>query len=236
MQRDRSAGARDRREMEPDDLRPLERVGPRRACGSTSSTTSCTCCSPASATATTPSTGSVDGPRARADADRRRERLVVCAQNHDQVGNRALGDRLPPECAPRRLGDRAVLALRRRCSSWARSTTSAAPFQFFTDHIDPRDRRGDARGAQARVRSVRGVRRRRRARPAGAGDVPALAAHPERGDRELALLPRAARAAPRRCRASSDVDRPTARVLTLRRGDARARRRLRRPHRRGSPA
>ena len=25
------------------------------------------------------------------------ERLVICAQNHDQVGNRAFGDRLPPE-------------------------------------------------------------------------------------------------------------------------------------------
>src|SRR5437867_5865414 len=25
------------------------------------------------------------------------ERLVVCAQNHDQVGNRAAGDRLPPD-------------------------------------------------------------------------------------------------------------------------------------------
>ncbi len=40
-----------------------------------------------------------------------RERLIVAAQNHDQVGNRATGDRLPPDCAPRSLGDRAVLAV-----------------------------------------------------------------------------------------------------------------------------
>ena len=33
------------------------------------------------------------------------ERHVVCAQDHDQVGNRAFGDRLPPEpAAPRLLG------------------------------------------------------------------------------------------------------------------------------------
>ena len=28
------------------------------------------------------------------------ERLVVCAQNHDQVGNRAYGDRLPERARP----------------------------------------------------------------------------------------------------------------------------------------
>ena len=34
------------------------------------------------------------------------------------------------------------LARVRRCCSWARSTTSRHPFQFFTDHIDPGDRPG----------------------------------------------------------------------------------------------
>src|SRR2546421_106212 len=37
--------------------------------------------------------------RGLAEEYRRRpaEKLVVCAQNHDQVGNRAIGDRLPRE-------------------------------------------------------------------------------------------------------------------------------------------
>jgi maltooligosyltrehalose trehalohydrolase len=61
---------------------------------------------------------------------------VVCAQNHDQVGNRALGDRLPPREA--RLGALCVLA-----SPWTplvfmgEEHGERRPFQFFTDHIDP---------------------------------------------------------------------------------------------------
>jgi maltooligosyltrehalose trehalohydrolase len=64
------------------------------------------------------------------------ERLVVCSQNHDQVGNRALGDRLPRD----RL--RAAAA----CSLFSPHTPllfmgeeygEERPFQFFTDHIDP---------------------------------------------------------------------------------------------------
>jgi maltooligosyltrehalose trehalohydrolase len=62
--------------------------------------------------------------------------LVACAQNHDQVGNRALGDRLSPE------QDRVALAT----VLFARSTPlvfmgeeygETHPFQFFTDHTDP---------------------------------------------------------------------------------------------------
>jgi maltooligosyltrehalose trehalohydrolase len=63
------------------------------------------------------------------------ERFVAFAQNHDQVGNRALGDRLPPEA-------RALAAF---CVLLAPYTPmlfmgeeygEEAPFQFFTDHID----------------------------------------------------------------------------------------------------
>jgi maltooligosyltrehalose trehalohydrolase len=62
--------------------------------------------------------------------------LVVCAQNHDQVGNRAFGDRLH--------GDRLRLAA--FCSILApgipllfmgEEYDESHPFQFFTDHIDP---------------------------------------------------------------------------------------------------
>ena len=64
------------------------------------------------------------------------ERLVVCAQNHDQVGNRALGDRLP----------RDRLRVAAACTLFAPQTPllfmgeeygEERPFQFFTDHIDP---------------------------------------------------------------------------------------------------
>jgi maltooligosyltrehalose trehalohydrolase len=64
------------------------------------------------------------------------QRLVVCAQNHDQVGNRAVGDRLPADA------HRVALA----CVLFATATPlvfmgeeydESRPFQFFTDHTDP---------------------------------------------------------------------------------------------------
>ena len=64
------------------------------------------------------------------------ERLVVAAQNHDQVGNRAMGDRLPSDA------HRVALAvvLFSTCTPllfMGEESDEAAPFQFFTDHIDP---------------------------------------------------------------------------------------------------
>jgi maltooligosyltrehalose trehalohydrolase len=61
--------------------------------------------------------------------------FVVFSANHDQVGNRPLGDRLPPETRP----------LAAFCTLLAPFTPmlfqgeeygERAPFQFFTDHID----------------------------------------------------------------------------------------------------
>jgi maltooligosyltrehalose trehalohydrolase len=63
------------------------------------------------------------------------ERFVVFAQDHDQVGNRAIGDRLPPEC-------RALAAFCYLLSPFVpmlfmgEEYGEDAPFQFFTDHID----------------------------------------------------------------------------------------------------
>lgn len=67
-------------------------------------------------------------------------RLVTFAQNHDQVGNRATGDRFSPELDFDRLAVAAVLNL---CSpftpmlfmgeEWGAST----PWQFFTAHEEP---------------------------------------------------------------------------------------------------
>jgi maltooligosyltrehalose trehalohydrolase len=64
------------------------------------------------------------------------DRLVVCAQNHDQVGNRAAGNRLP---APtRRVAAACVLfAPQIPLLFMGEEYGETAPFQFFTDHDDP---------------------------------------------------------------------------------------------------
>jgi maltooligosyltrehalose trehalohydrolase len=72
---------------------------------------------------------------ARAD-DVAPERFVVFAQDHDQVGNRAFGDRLPPPARP-------LAALCTLLSPFTpmlfmgEEYGEPAPFQFFSDHIDP---------------------------------------------------------------------------------------------------
>ena len=94
------------------------------------------------------------------------ERLVVCSQNHDQVGNRALGDRPRPEelrlraaVRPVRPADAAALP--------GRGVRRAASLSLLHRPHRPGDRRRHARGAPARVRGLRRLRRRGGARPAG---------------------------------------------------------------------
>jgi maltooligosyltrehalose trehalohydrolase len=63
------------------------------------------------------------------------DRFVVFDQNHDQVGNRAFGDRLPPAARP-------LAAFCTLLSPFVpllfmgEEYGEDAPFQFFTDHID----------------------------------------------------------------------------------------------------
>jgi maltooligosyltrehalose trehalohydrolase len=67
--------------------------------------------------------------------DVRPDRFVVFDQNHDQVGNRAFGDRLPANARP-------LAALMTLLSPFVpllfmgEEYGENAPFQFFTDHID----------------------------------------------------------------------------------------------------
>jgi maltooligosyltrehalose trehalohydrolase len=67
--------------------------------------------------------------------DRPPEQFVVFDQNHDQVGNRALGDRLPDDA-------RALAAFCTLLSPFTpmlfmgEEYGEPAPFQFFSDHID----------------------------------------------------------------------------------------------------
>jgi maltooligosyltrehalose trehalohydrolase len=82
---------------------------------------------------------SFDGSMSRIAAEltrSERARIVTCGQNHDQVGNRALGDRLP--ASKRRVAAAVVLfspltPLLFQGEEWGEQ----APFRFFTDHIDP---------------------------------------------------------------------------------------------------
>lgn len=68
--------------------------------------------------------------------DRDPSQFVVFTQDHDQVGNRALGDRPAPETRP-------LAALLTLLSPFTPMLFQGeeygedAPFQFFTDHIDP---------------------------------------------------------------------------------------------------
>jgi maltooligosyltrehalose trehalohydrolase len=67
--------------------------------------------------------------------DRPVEQFVVFSANHDQVGNRALGDRLPP--ATRRLAAFCTLLSPFTPMLFqGEEHGEAAPFQFFSDHID----------------------------------------------------------------------------------------------------
>jgi maltooligosyltrehalose trehalohydrolase len=65
---------------------------------------------------------------------------VVCAQNHDQIGNRALGDRLSMLVGTPQLKAIAALVLLSpfvpllfQGEEWGART----PFLYFTDHLDP---------------------------------------------------------------------------------------------------
>ncbi len=67
--------------------------------------------------------------------DRPPEEFVVFSANHDQVGNRALGDRLPDELRP--LAAFATLLSPFTPMLWmGEEYGERAPFQFFCDHID----------------------------------------------------------------------------------------------------
>jgi maltooligosyltrehalose trehalohydrolase len=93
-----------------------------------------------------------------------RDRFVVCAQNHDQVGNRARGERLATLVDPPRLRLAAALVLLAPFvpllfmgEEWGETN----PFLYFTSHGDP-----------ALAQAVRDGRRREFADFAWAGPVP----------------------------------------------------------------
>jgi maltooligosyltrehalose trehalohydrolase len=83
-------------------------------------------------------------------------RFVVCTQNHDQVGNRAAGDRLGALVGEGRLRVAAGLLLTSpfvpllfQGEEWGAGT----PFQYFTDHDDPELGRAVSEGRRSEFRA-----------------------------------------------------------------------------------
>jgi maltooligosyltrehalose trehalohydrolase len=142
-------------------------------------------------------------------------RLVVAAQNHDQVGNRAVGDRLPP--AKRRVAAAVVLfSPFTPLLFQGEEYGEEAPFRFFTDHIDPVIADATREGRRREFQHFAGF----------AGDVPDPQA-PESFERSkltpgkpedlYVRLLRLRRELPRELHVETDEK---ARTLTLRRGSA----------------
>jgi maltooligosyltrehalose trehalohydrolase len=144
-------------------------------------------------------------------------RLVVCAQNHDQVGNRAVGDRLPPDA----LRVAAAVSLFSPCTPllfMGEEYLESRPFQFFTDHVDPRIAEATRAGRKKEFESFGAFAGEEVPDPQALETFLASKLDPRDPDplyRELLAL---RRELPRELEAEVDEDR---RVLTLRRGSVR---------------
>jgi maltooligosyltrehalose trehalohydrolase len=76
-------------------------------------------------------------------------RLVVCSQNHDQIGNRARGDRITEVLDDHQLGCAALLTLAGPFTPMlfeGEEFAASTPFQFFTSHPEPELGRATAEG------------------------------------------------------------------------------------------
>ncbi|MGE5689824.1 MAG: alpha-amylase family glycosyl hydrolase [Pseudomonadota bacterium] len=83
------------------------------------------------------------------------ERLIVCTQNHDQIGNRPFGDRPPRELQP--LQALVLLfAPQTPLLFMGQEHADPAPFQFFTDHVDPLVADATRRGRREEFRDFAG--------------------------------------------------------------------------------
>jgi maltooligosyltrehalose trehalohydrolase len=162
--------------------------------------------------------GDFDGSMARIAAELGRPegaQIVAAAQNHDQVGNRALGDRLPD--AKRRLAASVVLfSTYTPLLFQGEEYGETAPFRFFTDHVDPFIADATREGRRREFEGFAGFR----------GDVPdpqdaesfeLSKLTPREPEQLYADLLRLRHELPRRLEVATDED---ARRLTLRRGRA----------------
>ncbi len=142
-------------------------------------------------------------------------RIVACAQNHDQVGNRALGDRLP---GPKRRIAAAVVLFSAFTPLLFQGEEygEPAPFVFFTDHIDPFIADATREGRRREFQHFAGFR----GEVPDPQDVSSFARSkltPREPERLYVDLLRLRRELPRQLEVEADDE---ARTLTLRRGDA----------------
>ena len=156
---------------------------------------------------------------ARAYEETPSERLVICSSNHDQVGNRALGDRLPPEV--RRLAAACVLfAPQVPLLFQGEEYGEQRPFQFFTDHDDPEIAKATREGRRNEFARFEAFSKEDVPDPQARETFEASKLHPEAGDEELrrfyADLIERRQALPRQVETAVDEE---ARILRVRRGN-----------------
>jgi maltooligosyltrehalose trehalohydrolase len=111
-------------------------------------------------------------------------RLVICAANHDQIGNRAFGDRLPP--AARRLAAACVLfAPQIPLLFQGEEYGEQAPFLYFTDHDDPEIARAAREGREREFAAFSGFGSSGIPEPQARATFEASRLDPASGDAEL---------------------------------------------------
>ncbi|HEY4346508.1 MAG TPA: alpha-amylase family glycosyl hydrolase [Gaiellaceae bacterium] len=110
--------------------------------------------------------------------------LVICASNHDQIGNRAFGDRLPPET--RRLAAACVLfAPQIPLLFQGEELGETSPFLYFTDHDDPEIARAVREGRRREFASFESFGGDEPPDPQAIETFTSSRIHPESGDAEL---------------------------------------------------
>jgi len=147
------------------------------------------------------------------------ERLVIESSNHDQVGNRAFGDRLPPET--RRVAAACVLfAPQIPLLFQGEEYGEQTPFRFFTDHDDSAIAEATRQGRREEFARFTSFASAEIPDPQAPETFEASRLRPENGDADLRELYRSlivARAAlPPEVSTSVDEER---RVLRVRRGE-----------------
>jgi maltooligosyltrehalose trehalohydrolase len=151
--------------------------------------------------------------------DRAGERLVICASNHDQIGNRAFGDRLPPEA--RRVAAAVTLfAPQTPLLFMGEEHGESAPFQFFTDHADPAIAKATREGRRKEFAKFAAFAHEEVPDPQAVATFERSKVHPEAGDGELRAFYKELIALRRTLPpgVETDVDEQR-RVLRARRGD-----------------
>jgi maltooligosyltrehalose trehalohydrolase len=158
------------------------------------------------------------GDLARAYESGPPEKLIICAQNHDQVGNRARGDRVRRE-------HQVVAAL---CTLFAPHSVllfqgeeygEERPFLFFTDHIDAAIAAATREGRRKEFASFSGFSGEELPDPQSEETFVRSKLDPSAGNEQLrelyATLMKLRRELPKEVEARADED---ARILRVRRG------------------